>query len=135
MGNTPLSTVADVWFRAQTSNAIEDLVNSSNSAGKVWSSSSSSGESIQKMYGRLVGHLSRPGHLYRDTEQIFRELASKVRMEDRISHWLSNQAYIPESIFYCMLGRPDNLHVIGADWAAKQLSLFQARWTNSFGHD
>ncbi|MEQ8789447.1 MAG: CHAT domain-containing protein [Pirellulaceae bacterium] len=100
-------TIADIWHHTATSNAINDVV-SANRGIERWAR----GQVVYEfMARRSVGRL-RLGHIYRDTEEILREMAVEDGIEDKFDQWLNNHGYVPESLFYFMIGWPERIAVL-----------------------
>ena len=60
------------------------------------------------MLTQSVGRI-RKGHVYSDTEKIMQAMATERGKGVAFKAWLTNQGYVPESIFYMFLGWPERL--------------------------
>lgn len=106
----PEVTLLDVWHRASTSNAVNDIL-SGNRHLRRWGYETprERGPAIKEfMQHRSVNRLRR-GHVYSDTEQVLGEMADDDGLGDRVRNWFRNPGYIPESLFYAFIGRPDRV--------------------------
>lgn len=54
-------------------------------------------------------HGLRHGHLYADAGDRLIAIATEMGDEQRVRSWLSSPGYLPESLMYTMLGRPQNI--------------------------
>lgn len=62
-------------------------------------------------------------NIYRDTEQVLREIARDTGMLSKFDQWLSNTGYVPETLFYSMIGWPERIVLQDAE-----ISKMQASW-------
>ena len=102
-------TVADVWHHTITSNAVNDITHA-NAGIRQWALSQN-GELtvIEKfMQQRSVGRI-RLGHVYKDTEDVLLEMAREDGIEEKFTQWIHNSGYVPESLFYSMIGWPERI--------------------------
>jgi hypothetical protein len=108
-GRMPLNTLEAVWQFTRTSNAFNDILTGNASLGE-WAAEVKDGRSVieEFMLDRSRGRL-RPGHIYRDTEAILRDIAKDHGILNRFNSWISSQGYLPESLFYVVLGWPDRV--------------------------
>ena len=111
-GREPHLTLLDAWHRAQSSNAVNDVLSGSTSLSKWGMSAAPSGLPVitEFMRVRATGRL-RTGHVYADTEQVLAEIADDQGKGERIRNWFTNPGYVPESLFYVLAGRPERVFV------------------------
>lgn len=108
-GRMPQTTLAEVWQFTQASNAFNDILRGNASLQK-WAVEIEDGKSVTEefMLHRSRGRL-RPSHMYRDTEAVLRDIAKDRGILDRFNAWINSQGYLPESLFYVVLGWPDRV--------------------------
>lgn len=114
-GRHPEGNLASLWHFVQMSNAINDIV-SGNQSFLDWAHDKNSGISVidEFMHKRSVGRLSR-SNIYEDTETILLDIARERGMDNKVRSWLSSPGYIPESLFYVMIGWPERIWFFDAD--------------------
>jgi hypothetical protein len=103
-------TLLDLWQHVQGSNAVNDVISGSQSLQR-WGRSSAPGglPVIQEfMLNRANGELRR-GHVYRDTEEVLGRIADDQGVGTRVRNWFRSPGYVPESLFYVMIGRPERI--------------------------
>ncbi|WP_290050080.1 hypothetical protein [Amycolatopsis solani] len=108
----PHTTLLDAWKHVQSSNAINDIVNSG-SRLREWLLSREAGEPSvleEFMLSRSMGRL-RAGSIYEDTEQILVEMADERGMGAKVRQWLRKPGYLPESLFYIFSGSPERIYI------------------------
>ncbi len=110
-GNYPLRSIDKVWQFTAASNAVLDVTWGARRVAKWMFNRWNGRHGLEEfMLNRSVGRL-RSGHIYADTEAIMREMAMERGKGAAFNAWLSNQGYIPESIFYVFLGWPERFVV------------------------
>ena len=114
-GRHPKGDLASIWHHVQVSNAVNDIV-ISNKYFHYWANDNSTGESIieEFMRKRSVGNLSF-NNIYKDTEKILLNIARERGVENKVNSWLSSPGYIPESLFYVMIGWPERIWLYDKD--------------------
>lgn len=104
----PEVTMLDVWHRVQGSNALNDLLTGSRRLRNWVYARESSGSVLEEfMMRRSAGRL-RLGHIYEDTRLVLREMA-RDEGDARIAASLDNLSFVPESLFYMFIGRPEEI--------------------------
>ncbi|HEY7493541.1 MAG TPA: CHAT domain-containing protein [Candidatus Tectomicrobia bacterium] len=108
-GKMPKNSFEAVWQFTMSSNAINDIL-SSNASLAYWALERQGGQSVieEFMLYRSRGRL-RPSHIYRDTEAVLRDMAKDRGILDRFDAWMHSQGYLPESLFYVVLGWPERI--------------------------
>lgn len=108
-GRMPQTTLAEVWQFTQASNAFNDILRGNASLQK-WAVEIEDRKSVTEefMLHRSRGRL-RPSHMYRDTEAVLRDIAKDRGILDRFNAWINSQGYLPQSLFYVVLGWPDRV--------------------------
>jgi hypothetical protein len=110
-GREPHVTLAEAWHRAATSNAVLDILSGDDALNR-WAHERRAGISpIEEfMQSRSVGRL-RLGHIYEDSEALLLELAIEHGLEDEMRTHIEKKAYVPETLFYFLLGWPDRIRL------------------------
>ena len=108
-GDNRFKTFQDVWHFTATTNALHDIL-AGNESMRIWASEKKNGQSVidQCFSERASGKL-RPTHIYDDTVALLKEIAHEERIEGKFDSWLANPGFVPESIFYAILGWPDRV--------------------------
>jgi len=110
-GSNSFRSIDEIWQFTTTSNAVLDVVLGSRSAADwMWKTKNGRTGIEEFMLSRSVGRL-RSGHVYADTEAIMQSMAAEHGKEAAFNAWLTNQGYVPESIFYVFLGWPERFVV------------------------
>lgn len=133
-GRMEYKTLAGLWSFVRSSNAFSDIL-SGNVAMYTWAHDRTHGRSVieESMLERSVGRL-RPNHIYKDSETILMEIARDRGVGHRMRSWLSSPGYLPESLFYVMLGWPERIFLYDKDFAEGQ-RWFEARVEAADGTD
>jgi hypothetical protein len=116
-GNRPANNrINTSWHWVQASNAINDIVDG-NAAFRRWAHNRNSGTSVihEFMNNRSRGRLSL-ANIYKDSEELLKEIGRDLGDEKIVKAWLSH-GYIPESLFYVMLGQPERLVLYDEEFA------------------
>lgn len=108
-GDTRFRTFAELWHFVSGSNALHDIL-SGNSQMDHWANTGR--DAISSVQGEFkmkasIGRL-RGGHLYEDSINILRDIATQRKMSSKFKAWI-NTGYLPETLFYLVLGFPDKL--------------------------
>lgn len=105
-------TLLDVWHRVQSSNAVVDVLSGSPMLEHWGYSERDSGPPVvaEFMRERSAGRL-RTGHVYADTEEVLGEIADEQGVGPRTRNWFENPGYVPESLFYVFVGRPERIYL------------------------
>lgn len=110
VGNKYYSTLIDAWTGVVATNAIHEILNSSQKL-KKWAMSKDRDGAIPFSEFTMkysVGRL-RGSHAYEDTLAILREIAQKSNIINYLDSIIKAQGYYPESFFYQMIGYPENI--------------------------
>lgn len=110
VGRGTHANLLSVWHHVQSLNAVNDVVSGSRQL-QSWMLSQHLGRGsvlTEFMSHNSKGRL-RSGRLYEDTEQVLLEMAQEQGMADKVRGWLNTPGYIPESLFYIFIGRPENI--------------------------
>lgn len=108
----PEVTILDIWHRASTTNAVNDILRG-NRHLEEWGhrSRTTALPVIQEfMLVRSSGRLRR-GSVYADTESVLGEMADEEGCGEQVRNWFRNPGYVPESLFYMFIGRPDQIRL------------------------
>ena len=100
-------TLQQIWHFALTYNAFNDVL-SSNDPIRAWATEKKDGLSVLQefMTTKSAGRL-RPESIYQDTVAILENIARERGIHKRFRAWIDSQGYIPESVFYVMMGWPE----------------------------
>jgi len=108
--NKQYKTLSDAWSGIVASNAIHELMGRSERF-KTWMHSVGKNGKVRivdfQLY-RCVDRL-RLTHIYSDTIAIIKEMLAEEEMQGRFDNILTQNDYFPESVFYQMIGSPENI--------------------------
>ena len=111
-GAEPLFTFADVVFKTLASNPVVDLFLGSHRMRKWGFGEGPGGRPplVEFMLERSSGRL-RMGHVFADTEKVVQETADAcgVARGASVRQFLETQSYVPESLYYAMIGWPERI--------------------------
>ncbi|MEK3915296.1 CHAT domain-containing protein [Paenibacillus sp. FSL H7-0331] len=99
-----------VWHHVLASNAVHEILESNKNLME-WANKSIPGKlsRIQEFkFSRSVDKL-RYGHIYSDTKKVLREMAMEDGLGEYFDEVMSSQGFFPESCFYTMTGKPENV--------------------------
>lgn len=108
--NKQYKTLSDAWSGIVASNAIHELMGRSKRF-KAWMHSvgeNGKAKIVDFQLYRCVGRL-RLTHIYSDTIAIIKEMLAEEGMQGKFDNILSQNDYFPESVFYQMIGSPENI--------------------------
>jgi hypothetical protein len=110
-GEFPMRTIGDVWHYTATSNAVNDILDGNKNLSK-WAHEGNLKQSViyEFMQKRSVGRL-RAGHIYKDSEEVLLEIAKERGIETIFRAWMRFPGYVPESVFYSVIGWPERIVV------------------------
>jgi hypothetical protein len=109
IGELPLRTVQDAWHHTIVTNAVNDIVDG-NAKMRAWAHEGRQDQTVihEFMTKRSVGRI-RGTHVYTDSEEILLEIARDRGIETRFLEWMRHPGYVPESLFYAVLGWPERI--------------------------
>jgi hypothetical protein len=110
-GETTHQTVLEVWHHTQASNAVNDILYGSPTL-EAWGHEivPSTGEPVLREFmGRRASGSLRYGDIYRDTEALLGVIADEMGVGARMRGLIRDPGYIPESLLYSMIGRPEQI--------------------------
>ena len=108
--NKQYKTLSDAWSGIVATNAIHELMAKSEKF-KIWMHSVGKNGKPRIMdfqLERCVGRL-RPTHIYSDTITIIKDMLLEEGMQGKFDNILSQNDYFPESVFYQLIGSPENI--------------------------
>jgi hypothetical protein len=109
------TNLLEVWHRTQTSNAVNDIANGSDSL-RAWMTESvaATGRPIIQEF-MLARSVDRLRNVYSDTEKVLGEIADELGVGSKVRNWFRRPGYVPESLFYVFAGKPEliYLHPVG----------------------
>lgn len=108
-GEFPMRTIEDVWHYTVTSNAVNDILDGNMSLSN-WAHEGDYEQTViyEFMQRRSAGRL-RKSHIYKDSEEILLEIARERGIESTFRAWMRFPGYIPESVFYSVIGWPERI--------------------------
>ena len=108
--NPQYKTLSDAWSGIVASNAIHELMSTSDRFQRWMHDPGKRGISRIEDFqlNRCVGRL-RQTHIYSDTITILKELLEDEDMAGKFDNIISQNDYFPESFFYQLLGCPENI--------------------------
>ena len=108
-GEMPLRTIQDVWHFVTTSNAVNDILDG-NKKLKDWAHEGNMETSVVFEFeqNKSIGRL-RKAHIYKDSEQVLLEIAHERGVEKTFESWMKFPGYVPESVFYPVIGWPERI--------------------------
>ncbi|MFE6078258.1 hypothetical protein ACFVQB_27765 [Paenibacillus sp. NPDC057886] len=97
--------LADAWKRVIAMNAMTEVVCASKEL-EAWAlrRRKSGGTVFDEYFLRIQKKPIFPGHIYDNTIEILKDIASEDGMSDYIDHLLNSQGYVSESFFYVFSG-------------------------------
>ncbi len=110
-GELKFRTLEEVWRFTSISNAVHDILSASRRSSE-WAYKVRNGvwpikEFMDIRVAERGGiHLS---NVYSESEQILQDIADDWGVGAWFRSWIRNQGYVPESLFYAMLGWPDRI--------------------------
>lgn len=109
ISNGGFRTLADIWMHTMASNAVNEIV-STTDAVMLWSHTGGDKDSVisKFMNEKSVNRLRR-SHIYEDSELILQEMADERGFGKQFRNALNAHSYFPESLFYYFLGQPDRI--------------------------
>lgn len=109
-GSKQFRTLADAWIWIVASNAVNEILASSDKLLKWATHVKSDGMYPLKEF-QLVKSCGclRYSHIYLDTIDILKEMAARDGIGDYFNSVISSSGYFPESVFYQMIGSPENI--------------------------
>ncbi len=108
-GNEPYRNVGEVWHWVQRSNAVHDIASSSIRFESWFMERRDGRPSPQEIFKSSEwSRRLRKGHFYKDSEKLLIEIAEELGDGPLVTSWIRS-GYIPETTFYSMLGRPENI--------------------------
>lgn len=109
-GEYDYKNLAEVWKFTVSSNAVNEIVESTK-ALKEWSLTPRKDYSfpMKDFQHRDSINKLRYTHVYTDTIKVLREIAEKDGVLNKLDNALSNDCNFPESVFYQLIGSPENV--------------------------
>ncbi|MCE9584533.1 MAG: CHAT domain-containing protein, partial [Planctomycetes bacterium] len=109
-GKAPLRTLADVWQATASTNALFDILTTSDRIATWAREPHANGDVVSEFMIRSAKRV-RMTHLYEDTQLILEEIARDRGFLDVLRSTLKSQGFLPETLFYTMLGWPERIIV------------------------
>lgn len=116
-GRESYRTLAEIWHHTISSNAVHDIYGAS-VRFREWAMSPDERGIVVDTEFKLEASRDRihGRHIYRDTEIVLAEIADRRGFGDIFRNTLRSQNYLPESLFYTFIGRPDHIIVKDRLW-------------------
>ena len=113
-GWSHMRTLDEIWQHTVASNAVHEIINSSPLLDR-WFNTPRNGVTPNEEFKmhRSIGRL-RITHVYKDTEQLLREMAYKDHIGHQFDAVINSSSYFPESVFYQLIGTPENVFLRNA---------------------
>lgn len=109
-GNTSYRTILDAWSGVVATNAVNEIISESPKLMNWFMSTGLDGKPrmVDFMMNRSKGQL-HGRTIYDDTLKIMREMACEDGVEQLFDSVINSQGFFPESLFYQMMGFPENI--------------------------
>jgi hypothetical protein len=109
-GNKSYKTVLDAWTGVAANNAVNDIICSSEKLTHWYMTPRKNGKIPLRdfMLHRSVGRL-HGANIYDDTIKILQEMTTEDGLGEYFDSIINSQGYFPESLFYQMIGSPENI--------------------------
>jgi hypothetical protein len=106
-GRERYDTLDHLWHHVVTTHAIHDIYSMSRRV-QEWAFRPRDGQTVDHEFKNLRsrGRL-RSGHIYQDSEAVLMEIAKARGFDGVLGSTLASVGYLPESLFYVLLGRGD----------------------------
>ena len=113
-GWSHMRTLDEIWQHTVASNAVHEIINSSPLLDR-WFNTPRNGVTPNEEFKmhRSIGRL-RITCVYKDTEQLLREMAYKDHIGHQFDAVINSSSYFPESVFYQLIGTPENVFLRNA---------------------
>lgn len=111
-GKERYQTLDEVWKFIVASNAINEILQSSN-ALKLWSMTKKPDGSFpakEFQHHKSIGRL-RLSHIYEDTITVLGEMLKGEKLEAHFKSLVESNDFYPESLFYQFIGYPENIFI------------------------
>lgn len=115
-GWSEMRTLDEIWCHVVCTNPIHEVIASTTggiSKLEAWANTRRNDGSLPQEEFKMdksVGRL-RCTHAYEDTINILREIAYEDGIGDYFDSYIKSQGYFPESVFYQLIGVPENVFV------------------------
>lgn len=113
-GWSNMRTLDEIWCHIVCTNPIHEIISSMTggvSKLELWANTRRNDGSLPQEDFKMkdsVGRL-RCTHAYEDTVNILREIAYRDGIGEYYDSYINSQGYFPESVFYQLVGRPENI--------------------------
>ena len=110
-GWSPMRTLDEVWCHTVGTNAVHEILSSSDKLNK-WANTEKNGTfPVSEFKKQAFSEKVRTTHVYEDTKKLLRKLAVRDGMEKYFDAIIRDDNYFPESVFYQLIGFPENIFV------------------------
>jgi hypothetical protein len=110
-GAEPETSLLAAWHRTVSGNPVNDVLYGNDHLWEWGHHPTGDGIVLTEfMQHASVGRL-RKGHIYDDTEQVLKDMAEELGVADKVSNWLRDPGYLPESAMYAFYGHPDRIRL------------------------
>ena len=113
-GWSHMRTLDEIWRHTMASNSVHEIAAGSPQLEK-WFNTPRNGVTPNEEFKLLrAPNRLREAHAYKDTEQLLREMAYEDNMGGYFDAVISSGGYFPESVFYQLIGAPENVFLRNA---------------------
>lgn len=110
-GWSHMRTLDQVWCHTVGSNAVHEILSSSDKLNE-WANTEKNGTfPVSEFKKQAFDGKVRTTHTYEDTKKLLRKLAVIDGMEKYFDAVIRDDNYFPESVFYQLIGSPENIFV------------------------
>lgn len=109
-GSDQFRTFDEAWKWVVASNAFCEITSTTEKLQEwAYSESNPNGVPVKEFMNKLSRGKLRYSHIYDDTIKIIREMVERDGMLDYLNSVISSQGFFPESVFYQLIGSPENI--------------------------
>lgn len=105
------ASLLEVWHRTVGGNPLNDIFYGNDRLGDFSRQPFGDGVVLTEFMLRASTGRLRRGHVYADTERVLVDMAAELGIGDKVSNWLRDPGYLPESAMYAFYGHPDRIRL------------------------
>lgn len=110
-GTEPGVSLLEAWHRTVGGNPLNDVVYGNDRLGAFAGQPYGDGVVLTEFMLHASSGRLRRGHVYEDTEHVLIDMAAQLDVADKVSNWLRDPGYLPESAMYAFYGHPDRIRL------------------------